>query len=360
MKGRIAPSCLGLAVLVLWTVTPALAQNGAPAAGAEKHGHVAGTEKHAHAAEGHEAAPAVHDHAEESHAEHGEEAGFIVRGAYLLMQPRRRAMDFAIVSPVANGSPIGNLVEVPWESTSGFRAGLGYRLPGDGWEIGLEYTYLFTDSTRTEKAPLGGTLFVTLAQPPMGFLEADTAAARNLFLYNVLDLVVGRRFSVGESTSLWLGGGGRFAWIKQELTAAYDGATVSQASISSPIDFDGYGLRVGGEGQWNISEKLSLFAKAFGSLVVGDFDTSLLQTRGAGTTTDVSLSDHFRKVVPVAELGVGLGWQGEAFRFRVGYELTNWFGLVDSPDLVNELNKPSRRTSDLSIDGLAIEVQFIY
>jgi hypothetical protein len=74
----------------------------------------------------------------------------------------------------------------------------------------------------------------------------------------------------------------------------------------------------------------------------------------------VALSDHYRKIVSVAELGVGLGWQSEAFRFRVGYEMTNWFGMVDSPDLVHELNKPTRRLSDLSIDGLALEVLFTY
>lgn len=361
MKGRIAPSCLGLAVLVLWSAAPALAQHGAPAGGAEKHdAPAAGVEKHGHAAEGHEPSPALHEHAEEIHAEHGEEAAFIVRGTYLLMQPRRRAMDFAIVSPTTSLRPIGNLVAVPWESTSGFRTGLGYRLPGDGWEVSLDYTYLFTDSTRTETAPLGGTVFATLSQPTLAVFEVDTAAARNLLLYNVLDLMVGRRFAVGESTTLWLGGGGRFAWMKQELTAIYDGETANQAFISSPIDFYGYGLRVGGEGQWNLSEKLSLFAKAFGSLIVGDFNTSLLETNGGGATTIISLSDQYRKVVPVAELGVGLGWQSEAFRFRVGYELTNWFGLVDSPDLVHELNKPSRRTSDLSLDGLAIEVQVVY
>lgn len=351
MMGRIAPSCLGLAVLVLWSAAPALAQNGAPVAGVEKHGETA---------KGHESTPALHELAEESQAEHGEEAGFIVRGTYLLMQPRRRAMDFAIVSGTANGRAIGNLVEVPWESTSGFRAGLGYRLPENGWEITLDYTYLFTDSTRSVSAPPGGTVFATLTQPTLNNSEVDTAAASNLLLYNVLDLMVGRRFSVGESTSVWLGGGGRFAWMKQELTALYDGQTATAGFVSSPIDFDGYGLRVGGEGQWNLSEKLSLFAKAFGSLIVGDFDTSLLETAGAGATTVVGLSDHYREVVPVAELGLGLGWQSEAFRFRVGYELTNWFGLVDSPDLVHELNKPSRRISDLSIDGLAIEVRFVY
>lgn len=350
MGGRIAPSCLGLACLVVWAVTPALAQEHAPAA-ADKHGQAAGE---------HDPAPALHDHAAESHAESAEEAAFIFRGSYLLMQPRRRAMDFAIVSPTASGRPIGNVVEVPWESTSGLRVGLGYRLPGDGWEIGFDYTYLFTDNTRTETAPPGGTVFATLSQPTLAVFAVDTAAASNLLLYNVLDLVIGRRFSVGDSMSLWLGGGGRFAWMKQELTTVYDGQTANQAVLSSPIDFDGYGLRVGGEGQWNLGKKLSLFARAFGSLMVGDFETSLLETNGAGATTIVNLSDHYRKVVPVAELGVGLGWQSEAFRFRVGYELTNWFGLVDSPDLVHELNKLSRRTSDLSIDGLAIEVQLIY
>ncbi|MBL8792633.1 MAG: hypothetical protein JNM56_01880, partial [Planctomycetia bacterium] len=210
-------------------------------------------------------------------------------------------------------------------------------------------------------APPGGTVYATLSQPAT-FSEVDSAAAGNQLLYNVLDVMVGRRFSVGESLGLWLGGGARVAWIRQDFSALYDGQSANLAFVSSPIEFDGYGLRVGGEGEWKLGEHLRLFAKAFGSLVVGDFDTSLLETNGQGVTTNVSLSDHYRKVVPVCELGLGLGWQAEAFRFRVGYELTNWIGLVDSPDLVYDAfsSKPSRRTSDLSIDGLSLEVQFTY
>ncbi|MBL8798319.1 MAG: hypothetical protein JNM56_30775, partial [Planctomycetia bacterium] len=149
MGRRIQTGCLVLAVLACWSVDSARAQVGmlvadkpAPAA-----------EKHAPAAEHQEKPHVLHE--AEAHAEHEEEehSAFIVRGAYLLMQPRRRAMDFAIVSGTTNGRPIGNLVEAPWESTSGLRAGLAYRLPSDGWEIGVEYTYLFTDSTRSVTAP---------------------------------------------------------------------------------------------------------------------------------------------------------------------------------------------------------------
>jgi hypothetical protein len=279
---------------------------------------------------------------------------------YLLLQPRRRALDYAILAPVNNGSPIGSVVEAPWNTTSGFRVGGGYRLPGDGWDFGVYYTYLFMSDRGSSAAPPGGVLIPTLSQPVGVVATADTASVNTRLQYYVLDLEFGKRCHPSDCLSLWLGGGGRFAWIRQDLNVIYDGQSSFAATVNSPVHFNGAGLRFGADGQWALGCGFGVYARAFGSLMTGDFKTTLVETNGAGAQTLVDVSDHFHKVVPVAELGLGLAWQGEMCRFRLGYEMTNWFGMVDSPDIVHEFNKLSRRTSDLSLDGLAIELQFTY
>ena len=73
-----------------------------------------------------------------------EEEGYSFRGLYftgdyLLLQPRRNAMDYAIVSPNITQTPAGTVESVNWNTESGFRFGTGFRLPGQDWSIGVNY-----------------------------------------------------------------------------------------------------------------------------------------------------------------------------------------------------------------------------
>jgi hypothetical protein len=276
---------------------------------------------------------------------------------YLLLQPRRRAFDYAIVSPTSSGIPQGNIASLQWDTESGVRAGGGYRLPGDGWEIGAYYTYFHSNASQSATAPAGGVLFTTLTHPG-SVEEAATATADSGLNYQLLDVEVGRTFPIGESCSVRLFGGGRFAWINQSLNAVYNGIDANIAVVSSPIDFDGAGLRLGGEGRWNVGWGFSLFARGSGSLLVGDFRTSLVETNDNGATTNVNVTDNFEKMVPVLEVGIGIGWQYRNFQASAAYEMANWFGMVDSPDFADDVaqGKLIRRTSDLNIEGLRVQL----
>jgi hypothetical protein len=283
---------------------------------------------------------------------------FFVRGQYLFLQPRRRASDFAIVDPNTDGKPQGPIESVFWDASSGLRVGGGYQILSSGWEIAAWYTYLHSHNDRALFAPAGGVLYATRTHP--GFVDAvDTALGSSNLNYNVVDVEIGRRIEINDSFDLWLGGGARFAWIQQQMNLYYDGISAFQDHVSSPIRFDGAGLRFGGEGRWNLTRRLHLFGRAFGSILAGDFRTTLVETDNAGASIISDVEDRFQKLVPVCELGAGVGWQGENVRFRVGYEMINWFGLVDSPDFVHDFsNKLSYRTSDLSLDGLMVELGF--
>lgn len=285
---------------------------------------------------------------------------FFVSAEWLLLQPRRRAQDFAVMSAVNNGTPQGSVESVNWEANSGYRIGGGYRLPDSGWEIGAYYTYFHAANNRAINAPPDGALYATMTHP--GFVDqVSSAVGTGNLNYNVVDVDLGRRFRVNDSLGLWLFGGGRFASIDQQMSAFYDGISANQARVSSPIKFNGAGLRVGGEGQWFMGRGFGLYANGAASLMTGDFRTSVSETNNNGATVITNVSDRFRKVVPVTELGLGVSWQNSWVRARVGYEIINWFGLVDSPDFVHDFtNKYSRRVSDLSLDGLAAQLEFAF
>lgn len=275
---------------------------------------------------------------------------------YLLMQPRRRAFDYAVVDPQSNGVPQGRVADLQWDTDSGVRVGAGYRLPGDGWEVGAWYTYFHAGTQQSADRPDGGTLFATLTHP--GNIEqVDTAQADSGLTYQVLDVEIGRPFHVCESCTLRAFGGGRFAWIDQSLNAYYDGGDANHAYVHSPVDFRGAGLRVGGEGTWNMNWGFSLFARASGSLVVGDFKTRLTEANDGGATVNTDVSDDFEKMVPVTEIGIGVGWQYRTLWVRCSFEMSNWFGMVDSPDFADDVHqgKLTHRTSDPNLEGLAVQ-----
>src|SRR5262249_26412402 len=84
---------------------------------------------------------------------------------YLLVRPRRRDLDFALVDPFDAFTPEGKLKSVEWPTVSGLRAGIGYRPADSCWETMFTYMYLHSGDDRGAAAPPGGVLYPTLTRP---------------------------------------------------------------------------------------------------------------------------------------------------------------------------------------------------
>jgi hypothetical protein len=283
---------------------------------------------------------------------------FFVSTDFLLMQPQRRATDFAITSTTNDGTPQGQINTLPLQTSTGVRVGAGAGLPGSTWQFGAYYTYLHSSDAQSVTAPPGGAVYATVTHPGFVSLVTNAAGSTNLN-YQVLDLEGIQRFMLSDTTTLRLIVGGRFAWIDQSFSTYYNGLSANQAFLTSPVNFYGAGLRVGAEGQWAVFRGFGVYARAAGSLLAGDYHTQLSETNNAGATILTNVTDDFRKLVPVAEMALGITWQRNNWRARLGYEMSNWFGLVDSPDFVDDVsNKLGHRLSDLGLSGMALQVQW--
>lgn len=62
------------------------------------------------------------------------------------------------------------------------------------------------------------------------------------------------------------------------------------------------------------------------------------------------------------ELAAGVAYQRGNVRLSLGYEVTNWFSLIDSPVFVNDVQQGKflNNVSDLGVDGFAARVEFNY
>ena len=304
----------------------------------EWHGHGEG-----HAA-AHDAIHAVHD-----------EGGFSGAAEYLLMRPRRGLFDFAIRDPNRNLIPEGELASANYQLRSGVRAGIAYRVPESAWDFQTMYWYYRSNANADAFAPAGGTLYATLTRPGLND-EVTSARATASLEYNVWDAVIGRRFALDERTTIRPFAGLGWAIIRQRFAVQYDGGDANRGRVNANSNFNGFGPLAGIEGQFNVTDHWHLSVRGVGGLFTGTVRNPFNETNNAGLTTYANLAFNTRKVVPVASLALAGGWQSGRVTFRAGYEVTNWFGLIDQPRLTGELSegKVVTRTADLSLEGLFV------
>jgi hypothetical protein len=288
-------------------------------------------------------------------------AAWLFTAEYMLVRPRRRADDYAIVDPLDNLTPEGRINNIGFDFASGLRAGIGYREAGSLWETWFTYTYLHAGGDAASVAPTGGLIYPTLTRP--GLVDtALVAAGGNSLTYNVYDMDTVRRVTGDETFCLRLGFGVRYTNIDLNQQAFYNGRDANDTFVRSRISFDGAGPTVGGEGRWQMPWGLSLFGRAKGGLIVGDMRNSLRETDNGGLTTNANLVEHYYTTIPVLEFGTGVAWEYRNLRVAVGYEVSNWFNMIDTPSLTNDFaeGKIGRRRGDLSLEGLFLQLGMAY
>jgi len=308
----------------------------------EKHGEESGKHADAH---------------EEDHEDHG------LFGAveYLLLRPRRGAFDFGIADPANDFIPGGKLESLNYELRSGVRASIGYRFKDSPWGVSMAYTFLRSSADRTLNAPTGGLIYPTLTRPGLTD-EVGSAVAQSSLEYNVFDLEVGRRFHVDERLNVRAFGGVRFANIRQDFDVQYDRYDANVARVMTSSNFDGFGPLLGSEATLSVFRGFQLYARGSGALLTGKLVNPITETNNGGITQYASLDYRTRRVIPVMGMGIGGGWQHKNVSVRVGYEITNWFGLIDQPRFTNDfaVGKVTTRQSDLSLEGLFFQLGLKY
>jgi hypothetical protein len=288
-------------------------------------------------------------------------AEWLFSAEYLLVRPHRQADDFGIVDPTNNLTPQGNVQNIGFDLASGMRAAIGYRAPGSGWETWFTYTYLHAGGDALAVAPTGGLVYATLTRPGL-VDDVSTAVAGNNLTYNVYDMDTVRCVLGDDSFSLRLGFGVRYATIDQNQQAIYNGMDANGTFVRSRETFDGGGLTASGEGRWQMPWGFSVFGRAKGGFVVGDVHNNLTETDNGGLTTNANISEHYYTTIPVLEMGSGVSWEYRNLRLSAGYEVANWFNLINSPTFNNDFaeGKIGRRQSSLSLEGLFVQMGLAY
>jgi hypothetical protein len=306
--------------------------------------------------------------------------GLSFTGEYLYWNVQR-SKDVIAQWSDQNGLPpfgaTGNTEQGSFDWGSGFRLGLNYQLPYDGWDVGAAYTYFRTDGKRSiVDADTADAIFLQVPAigPGNTFFPgwADRVTSSRKFSYDKFDLELGRNSKLTDSLSLRLHAGPSFSWIDMDTDVNYYGinfpgwnGTTYGFHHNNTVEASLYGLRIGADGEMKLKHGLSLVAKASGALYAAETkyrtrEAYDLDGDGAVDTNehwaDTKMDDH--RIIPAVDFEAGVAWEKKIndnlnFKVYAGYQFTNYFGLYERRALGADATEVN---SDIGMHGMVLRV----
>jgi len=254
-------------------------------------------------------------------------------GDLLIWQAHENGLGYVIKS---KGTALNNssTKELHSKYSPGFRVGLGWNTPHDGWDLYANWTRLHTKARGSVNTGASSTLYPTL-EAPAYVAAAPNASHAHLKLHlDMIDLELGREFFVSKWLTLRPFVGMRTAWIKQRLNTDYVGVA-STYNTNMKNNYWGVGVRPGLNTQWGLGCGFSLYGNTALSLLYGFFE--LDQDQYSVTTADVTSSNianaHSLRVGrAIAEVQLGVRFERMLakdhlhFSIQAGWENLMFFG----------------------------------
>lgn len=286
--------------------------------------------------------------------------GLYFSADFLLWTPRQSNLDFALIDRKNDLIPSGSMQSLHLKTQAGLRTALSYRF-SNGWDIGFSYGFFNTTDSYGAAAPAGGLIYPTLTRPGL-INEASTAFGRAQLTMNTYDATFGKSWDATEDVRLRVYGGLRFATFDNLMKVDYNGRDAVSAYTENRSKFGGVGPIFGAEARVGLTENFGVFGKANGGLLTGANRVTLLETNNAGATAYTDFHDRNTSVIPFMQLGLGLECRYNGVFIRGGYEVSQYFDLVDRPVFLNDVaeGKLTRRLANLALDGFFLQAGFNY
>lgn len=268
-------------------------------------------------------------------------------------------------------------VEMGWDH--GFRVGLSYRLPWDGFDVGASYTYFRTEGKASAADDDITTALYPAAFDPYssGSDDCNVAIANMKFKFDSAELLLSRNTQVSKALSAKLFGG--FKLVNYELSRDFqyfgdDFADPDEGLggiVQDKVDALLYGVKAGASGEMKLNHGFSLVGSAAASLLTGKFNIKSLIIEDDNYVIDpaTEIMAHMNKsvnrVVPVVELEAGVAWERKLLdnlnlKVFVGYQFTQLFDVVNFPrnhDDTDEATSMYEPDGNLGMHGLVFRIR---
>lgn len=232
----------------------------------------------------------------------------------------------------------GHVKQLDFDWDWGVRAGLGYKIPHDKWDLYAVYTHLIGNA----HGHAGG---------------GHAGWHMNL---NMGDLELGRNCLPSKWLLFRPFMGVRGLVIDNDYSVDYARGTHFHADS----DFWGVGLRVGIDSLWGLGKGLGIYGNGSASLLSGHFDVHEKEKFKKAHSHHVRIENDVDNVVAAADLALGLQWDylfsndRFHFGFKFGWEFNIFF---DQNQLFNFLSSDQPiqfKKDDLTFQGLTLGLRF--
>jgi hypothetical protein len=264
-----------------------------------------------------------------------------------------------------------------WDWDLGFRVGLGYNTPHDGWDLSLTWMRVYGKAHQHGHVDSDDAIWPSLTHPAgnlngaaLGFGPFTKSHSHWHLQLNQLDFDLGREFFVSKWLTLRPYFGLRSDWIHQKLEVHYNrfnGNSGQDYEVELRNHFWGIGLATGLDTQWGLGGGWSIYGNAAFAILYGIHD---LDRDDELSNLDefkfVNMDDTYRVSRTVGDLQLGLRWDtmfdGDRFHFGIqaGWEHHVYFGqnqfarFVDDQAIGNFL----ANQGDLSFQGWTLSARF--
>lgn len=272
---------------------------------------------------------------------------------FLLMRANRRGLGYVIIDRDGDADPEGESLSLAegLEYDAGMRVSLGLAFQGDD-RLDFAYTYFSQGTASDVLEPVGGRIWIPVMPPDQAENYTRVTADYDLEI-NIGDIMYHRscKSFLGQSN---VSAGVRIAKIDQQfdvLGSIGQGGNNPEDRFATQSQFTGAGARVGFGFQRALVGNVHLTASAFGSLVLGRFESSAFLAENANVEIDVS--EEFRQAVPVAELEIGGSWYpncAPGWQLFAGWQQMTFFNLSPTQYFVDDGGNDQAMLVDLSHD----------
>lgn len=280
---------------------------------------------------------------------------------FLYWTVRQDGMFYAVTGAAING-PKGQVYDLDWNWNPGFKGGLGFNLPHDGWDIFAEYTWIHSDA-RDSKTQNAAESTMIPYWNVTGFTPGTLVKAMGEWdvHFNNATLDLGRNAYLSQYMKLRLFAGLQAAWINQDYKARYTNDLLESGRVRLDQEFWGIGLRAGLNDTFQFTKNFSFFADFSLALLWGKFDLDRCDKIVAGGVEETTLRTGVSPWTeePVACIGAGFRYDGWFcndnfhFLFQAGWDHQLWI-------LHNEVIKATEpdHAGDLVLQGLTVKARF--
>ncbi|NDD58447.1 MAG: hypothetical protein EBZ47_04235 [Chlamydiae bacterium] len=299
-------------------------------------------------------------------------ADLCITGDLLIWQSHVNGLGYGVKSASSSNLSTSQTKEMHFNWDPGFRVGLGYNLPHDGWDLHAYYTNFYNKATGTTNS-FNQSYLYPVANDPYFYVYSNPSSIQGKWQLNLnmIDLEMGREFFVSKWLILRPFLGLRNAWIHQRFFSNTNHLYLSSNNNFYDYHFEakskywGIGLRPGLDTQWGLGKGFSVYGNSAFSILYGFFQMQQKQYNEAANLDYIEYMNNYhsmRIARAIAETELGLRWETMFakdqchFSIQVAWENMIFFGQNDFDRFVSS-SQPGvyvANQGDLTIQGYSL------